>query len=81
MKLIRLIPIGVSDEIPTSVFKVHEERSQNCGKRLLAASCLSKCLSVRIKKIGSDWTHFHKISSLSFFLEYLSIKNPSLIKI
>jgi hypothetical protein len=30
-----------------------QARSQNCEKRLLASSCLSVCLSVRMQHIGS----------------------------
>ena len=30
--------------------------SQNCGKWPLASSCLSVCLAVRMKQLGSHWT-------------------------
>ena len=45
-------------------------RLQNCGKRLLAPSCLS----VRMQQLGSHWTDFHEIW-------YLSILQKSVGKI
>ena len=47
-------------------------RSQNCGKRILAASCPSECLSlglphVRMKQLGSHWTNFHEIWYMRIF--------------
>ena len=35
--------------------------SQNCEKRLLAPSCLSVRLCVRMEKLYSHWTDFHEI--------------------
>ena len=35
--------------------------SQNCGKRLLASSCLSVRPPARKEQLGSYWTDFHKI--------------------
>jgi hypothetical protein len=42
----------------TGAFKA---RLQNCEKWLLASSCLSVCLSVRMEQIRSHWTDFHEI--------------------
>jgi len=34
-----------------------QARLQNCGKRVLASSCLS----IRKEQLGSHWTDFHEI--------------------
>jgi hypothetical protein len=36
-------------------------RSQNREKHLLALSCLSVRLSIRIEQLGSHWADFHEI--------------------
>jgi hypothetical protein len=36
-------------------------------RRLLAESCMSLCLSVRMEQLGRNWKHFHKIWYLSIF--------------
>jgi hypothetical protein len=47
------------------VHNVHFETNwQTCEKRLLDPLCLSVRPSVRMEQLGSNWTHFHKISSL-----------------
>ena len=42
---------------------------QDCEKRLLAASCLSVCPSVRMEQLGSYWTDFYENLYLSFLIK------------
>jgi hypothetical protein len=42
-------------------------RLQNFEKRLLASSCFSFHLSVRMEKLCSHWTNFDQILNLEFF--------------
>ena len=44
------------------IWVFYEERSQNCEKRLLASSCLSVCMAVRMEQLGS-----HKSLCLPIF--------------
>jgi hypothetical protein len=45
--------------------------SQFCEKRLLASSCPSVRLSVRMEQLGYQWTDFDKIWYLGFFRKYV----------
>jgi hypothetical protein len=47
-------------------------------KRLLASSCLSVCLSVRMEKLGSHWTDFHEIRHLCIFRKSVEKNQVSL---
>jgi len=45
--------------------------SQNCEKRLLAWSCVSGRLSVRMEQLSSCWRDFHEILYLSIFRNFI----------
>ena len=49
----------------------HYLRSQNCEKRILAASCPSVCPSVRTEELGYHWSDFLEIWYLSIFRKLL----------
>jgi hypothetical protein len=49
------------------MFKYFLARSQNCEMWLLASSCLSVLLSVRMEQLGSNWMDFYEIWYLSIF--------------
>jgi len=75
MKSIRLIPTGVSEEIPTSVFKAHDMWCYTLF-RSVCKIAESDCQLLHVgpyvcpsasKKIGSNWKHFQEISSLNVF--------------
>jgi len=42
-----------------------QARPQSCEKRLLASSCLSVRLSVRMEQLCSPWMDFHEIRCLN----------------
>ena len=44
---------------------------RNCEKRLLASSCLSIRLSVRMEQLGPNRTDFHEIWYFNIFLKYV----------
>jgi len=49
------------------IFLSYKSLSQNCKKGLLASSCPSLRLSVRVEQFGSHATDFHEIRFLSIF--------------
>jgi hypothetical protein len=56
-------PIGrtVEYSYETAYRKFRRARSQNYKKRLLASSCLSVFPSVRMEKLGYNWTDLDEI--------------------
>ena len=54
-------------KIPNVFLLALEARSQNCEKRLLASSCLSVRLYVRMEQLAPHWTNFHGILYFSIF--------------
>ena len=52
-----------------------EARSQHCEKRLLAWSCLSVRLSIRMEQLGSHLTDFNDILYLWVFPEIFQEKS------
>ena len=56
------------------------DRSQKHEKRLLASSCLSVRLTVRMEQLGTHWMDFHEILCLCSFLKSVEKKYLVLLK-
>jgi hypothetical protein len=56
-----LIPINIATP-ESGTNKISALPQHNCEKRLLASSCLSVLLPVRIENQGSQWNDFCKIT-------------------
>ena len=60
LRCLGLLTSGIIFELGDEYNNEFGARSQNCEKRLRAASYLTVRLSIRVEKLGSHWTDLHR---------------------
>ena len=61
-------------------YSTTQAHSQNCGKGLLASSCVYVCPPALMEQLGSHWTDFHEIWCMRIFRQSVE-KKLTFIKI